>query len=151
MSEFSLHPRLAADCMVLGELPLCLVLLQNNSLFPWLVLVPKINGLREIIDLPPEDQQVLMAEIAAVSSVVKEVFAPYKLNVAGLGNVVEQLHIHVIARFTNDIAWPDPVWGKGVELYQAQAAADILETLQKSFAKIAGFVPLESSFCSPPC
>jgi diadenosine tetraphosphate (Ap4A) HIT family hydrolase len=118
--------------------------LQKNALFPWLVLVPTQDGLSEIIDLSEPDRLALMQEIAAVSELVREVFSPYKLNIAALGNVVEQLHIHIIARYRHDSAWPDPVWGRGSRDYDNQSLAEITLALQKAFAKLAGFVPLES-------
>ena len=112
-SAFSLHPRLAADTLPIGELALCQVLLMNDARFPWIILVPRRPALREIIDLAPEDQATLLAEITAVSRVLQRLIEPQKLNVAAIGNVVAQLHIHIVARFEDDTAWPAPVWGHG--------------------------------------
>lgn len=107
-----LDERIANSTALIAELPLCNVYLQNESRFPWLVLVPRIADVSELIDLSEADQQQLTREIALVSKLVKSMFQPDKLNVANLGNVVAQLHIHVVARFKTDAAWPDPIWGK---------------------------------------
>ena len=110
---FSLHPRLAADTHHVGDLPLCSVLLIDDARFPWLVLVPRRPDLREIVDLPAEERAVLIEEIAAASRALQGVSGAEKLNVGAIGNVVPQLHIHVVARFATDLAWPAPVWGQG--------------------------------------
>ena len=89
------------------------VQMKNDSRFPWLILVPEVPGLKDLHDLSPEDQVTAMAEIDTVSRVLSDLHAPDKINVAALGNMVPQLHIHVIARFTTDEAWPAPVWGVG--------------------------------------
>lgn len=102
---------ISSTCLV-AELPLCNLYLQNESRFPWLVLVPRREDVSELIDLSIEDQQTLTCEIAMVSQLMKAKFRPDKLNVANLGNIVTQLHIHVIARYETDGAWPGPVWGK---------------------------------------
>jgi diadenosine tetraphosphate (Ap4A) HIT family hydrolase len=111
MTDFELDSRLDADTLLLADWPLCRVLRFNDRTYPWLVLVPRRRGAREIIDLDPADQQTLLGEIGRASRALKKALAPEKLNVAALGNVVPQLHIHVIARFTDDPAWPRPVWG----------------------------------------
>ena len=108
---FALDPRLAADTLRLGSLKLCEVLLFNDSRFPWLILVPARAGLVEIVDLNAEDRALLMQEISIASQALKKVTNCHKLNVAALGNQVRQLHVHVIARFEADAAWPNPVWG----------------------------------------
>lgn len=112
MVEFSLAPELARDCIELADWPLCKVLLMNDSQYPWFILVPRKPNLKESIDLDDVDQLMLMKESAKLSQLLKEVFNPDKLNVAALGNMVPQLHIHHIARFKTDVAWPAPVWGK---------------------------------------
>ena len=110
---FVLDARLAADTHLIGDLPLSQLRLFDDARFPWFVLVPRIAGARELIDLDEGDQRTLLAEINRVGRVMETEFRPDKLNVAALGNVVPQLHVHVIARFTNDAAWPHPVWGRG--------------------------------------
>jgi diadenosine tetraphosphate (Ap4A) HIT family hydrolase len=122
MTDFSLHPQLAADTVLVEELPLCSVRLMNDKRFPWFILVPKREGVREVIDLTPGDQALLWQEVAAVSRQLQLSFKPDKLNIAALGNMVPQLHVHVIARFKNDAAWPKPVWSVGEA--QAYSAAE---------------------------
>ncbi|PLT26565.1 HIT domain-containing protein [Pseudoalteromonas sp. MelDa3] len=110
--EFELAPELKRDCIDLADWPLCKVLLLNDSQYPWFVLVPRQPALREIIDLSEGDQIVYLKESAKLSKLIMNVFKPDKLNIAALGNMVPQLHIHHIARFTTDAAWPAPIWGK---------------------------------------
>ncbi len=109
---FELAPELKRDCIELADWPLCKVLLLNDSQYPWFILVPKKAGLKEIIDLSEDEQVTYLRESAKLSHLLMRVFNPDKLNVAALGNMVPQLHIHHIARFTSDAAWPAPVWGK---------------------------------------
>jgi diadenosine tetraphosphate (Ap4A) HIT family hydrolase len=109
--SWTLHPQLEADADAVGDLPLSRLLLANDANYPWLLLVPRRAGASEIIDLSESDQIRLAAEIAAVSHALKAAAPCDKLNVAALGNVVAQLHVHVIARRRNDPAWPKPVWG----------------------------------------
>lgn len=109
---WSLDPQLARDCTVLGDLALSRVLLNNDANFPWVILVPRRAGAVELIDLPEAERAALTAEINDVSRALKAITACDKLNVAALGNVVAQLHVHIIARFKVDAAWPNPVWGK---------------------------------------
>jgi diadenosine tetraphosphate (Ap4A) HIT family hydrolase len=113
MTSFVLDPRLDADTIPIGALALSRVLLMNDARYPWLILVPERPNLAEIIDLPEADRVVLMQEIAAVSEALKRLYGPDKLNVGALGNRVRQLHVHVLARFESDAAWPGPVWGMG--------------------------------------
>ena len=110
--EFSLAPELVRDCIELADWPLCKVLLMNDSQYPWFILVPRKANLKESIDLSESEQVLLMQESAKLSRLLKEVLNPDKLNVAALGNMVPQLHIHHIARYKTDVAWPTPVWGK---------------------------------------
>jgi diadenosine tetraphosphate (Ap4A) HIT family hydrolase len=119
-TRFALDARLIADTHAIGELPLSQLLLMDDARFPWLILVPRIAGARELIDLDERDQQSLLAEINLVGRALETLLNPNKLNVAALGNVVPQLHVHVIARFTGDAAWPQPVWGRGERLAYAE-------------------------------
>jgi diadenosine tetraphosphate (Ap4A) HIT family hydrolase len=107
----SLHPVLRADTVPLGDLLLSQALIATDANYPWLILVPRRAGVTELIDLDAADRAQLMDEIAAVSTALRKVTACDKLNVAALGNMVAQLHVHVIARRKNDAAWPKPVWG----------------------------------------
>ena len=106
--DWSLDPQLARDTLAIGDLALSRLLLMNDANYPWLILVPRRPGLSEIIDLGPEETQ-LMTEISQVARALKAVTACDKLNVAALGNLVPQLHVHIIARRTSDAAWPRPV------------------------------------------
>ena len=111
--SFALDPRLAADTHAIGILPFSELLLMDDARFPWVILVPRIAGARELIDLDEGDQRLLLGEIDRVARVLEAMLHPDKLNIAALGNVVPQLHVHVIARFASDAAWPNPVWGRG--------------------------------------
>jgi len=110
-SSWSLDPQLAADTIPVGDLALCRVLLANDANYPWLVLVPRRPALTELIDLEENEQMQLLAEIDAAARALKSATTCDKLNIAALGNRVAQLHVHVIARFRGDSAWPKPVWG----------------------------------------
>lgn len=109
--DFELDPRLDADCLFLADWPLCRVLRMNDRAYPWLILVPRRTAKREIIDLASADQAMLLEEIGRASRAMTKALKPEKLNVAALGNMVPQLHVHVIARFADDPAWPRPIWG----------------------------------------
>ena len=113
---FVLESQLDNDTHEVGRLPLSRVLLMNDARFPWLILVPERVGLVEVIDLPTPERLQLWDEIALTSEVLKAMYGPDKLNVAALGNMVRQLHVHVVARFTSDPAWPKPVWGSGAPI-----------------------------------
>jgi diadenosine tetraphosphate (Ap4A) HIT family hydrolase len=110
-SVWSLNPQLEKDTIEIGDLPLSRVLVIKDAHYPWLLLVPRCEGAIEIIDLAEVEQAQLMTEISRVARALKEVTKCDKLNIAALGNVVPQLHVHVIARRTSDIAWPRPAWG----------------------------------------
>ena len=109
---WSLHPQLAADTHKVGDLPLSRVLIIKDANYPWVILVPRQAGISEILDLGASEQTQLMGEIARTGAALKAITACDKLNIAALGNVVPQLHVHVIARSRSDPAWPHPVWGK---------------------------------------
>ena len=109
--SWSLHPQLEQDTEGVGDLPLSRLLVSNDASYPWLLLVPRRPGVREIIDLDEKDQSQLMIEIAHTSRALKDMTACHKLNIAAIGNVVPQLHVHIVARRHDDPAWPKPVWG----------------------------------------
>ena len=109
---FTLDPRLAQDTHFLGDFPLCRLLLMNDAQYPWFILVPRQADVTEIFQLSLEEQAVLWQEATVLAELLKDAFAADKMNVAALGNVVAQLHVHVIARRKADPAWPAPVWGK---------------------------------------
>jgi diadenosine tetraphosphate (Ap4A) HIT family hydrolase len=126
MTDFALDPTLAADTTPVGDLALSTLLLARDARFPWLILVPRRPGMVEIIDLGAADRALLLDEIAAVSESLRAVTGCDKLNVAALGNQVRQLHVHVIARFRTDTAWPRPVWGSGDPVAYEATARDRL-------------------------
>ena len=110
---FTLDPQLAADTTDVFAMPLCDVRLAKDARFPWLILIPRRSGMADIIDLEAEDRQALLDDVVRASEALKAVTGCDKLNVAALGNQVRQLHVHVIARFEADPAWPGPIWGSG--------------------------------------
>lgn len=109
---FTLHPDLIRDGVPMGDFPLCRVLLINDAAYPWFVLVPMIDGLRDTIDMNANDHATLWEESRTFSQAIMTAFAGEKLNVAALGNMTPQLHIHHIVRYAADAAWPGPIWGK---------------------------------------
>lgn len=111
-TDFELHERLAADTIALGDWPLSRVLLMNDAQYPWVILVPRRAGIREIYELDPADQQALLQESVRLGREMMQLFRGHKLNVAALGNVVPQLHLHHVVRRQDDPAWPAPVWGR---------------------------------------
>ncbi|MGY4516020.1 HIT family protein [Lysobacter sp. HA18] len=136
MTDWSLHAQLAADTHPVASLALCDILLMNDARWPWLILVPRIDGARDWIDLDRESQHRLSDEIAGASQTLRDLHAPDKLNVAALGNMVPQLHVHVIARFRTDAAWPRPVWGVGdAAPYSPEALPGVLQSLRERFGR----------------
>lgn len=124
---FELDARLAADTQVLAEWPLCRVLLMNDQRFPWVILVPRFVGMREFHDVPAEHKAQFQAEIDRASLSLQALTKAHKMNVAALGNMVPQLHVHVVARFDGDDAWPAPVWGVGKAApYAGTEAAELI-------------------------
>jgi diadenosine tetraphosphate (Ap4A) HIT family hydrolase len=121
---WSLHPQLVRDTIELGDLALSRVLIIKDANYPWLLLVPRRQGIVEIIDLDEVEQAQLMVEIARVGRALKAVTQCDKLNIAALGNAVPQLHVHVIARRKTDKAWPKPVWGAVEPLHHDFAELD---------------------------
>lgn len=133
--EWQLHPKLGEDTVPLAHWPLSELRLMDDANHPWLVLVPRVAGAVELIDLTDADQVRLVGEIARASRALRTGFAPDKLNVAALGNLVSQLHVHVIARFHDDIAWPRPVWGNAdARPYPPDALAHQVERLRAALA-----------------
>jgi diadenosine tetraphosphate (Ap4A) HIT family hydrolase len=132
--KFELHPQLAADTFVIGDLPLCRVLLMNDARFPWVILVPRRKDISEIYDLTMQDQQLLWQESALVAEKLMKLTEADKMNIAALGNVVPQLHVHHVARFQTDAVWPKPIWGQGVaEPYSESDKQQMLRNLSEMF------------------
>ncbi|SHL26361.1 HIT domain-containing protein [Roseibium suaedae] len=134
MKAFDINPRLEGDSLFVADLPLCAVRLMKDANYPWLMLIPRRGDLIEIIDLPEEDQQQLMREIALASRILKAATDCEKINVGAIGNMVSQLHVHVVARFREDAAWPAPVWGAvPATAYESGKAERLIATLQDAF------------------
>ncbi len=109
---FELHRQLAADTIVVGDLELCRVLLMNDANYPWLILVPRQAKTCEVYELSEHHQALLWQEVTAIGQAMMQALGGHKLNIGALGNMVPQLHVHVIVRQPDDAAWPGPVWGK---------------------------------------
>jgi len=130
---FSLHPQLASDTRPVATLTLSDLLLINDSRYLWCILVPRLADLRDLHDLPRAHKTLMHEEIDCISVVVKDLAQAHKMNVAALGNVVEQLHVHIIARHRDDAAWPAPVWGVGTaEPYTEDSANKLIRRLRDS-------------------
>ncbi len=129
---FQLHPQLEKDCFIIGKLTLCRVLMLDDSQYPWFILVPEVNDIAEIYQLSEHQQRQYFDESLAFSKNIMNFFKGDKLNVAALGNVVPQLHIHHIVRYKNDACWPAPVWGaKPAISYDKEQAAQLISQLQQ--------------------
>ena len=130
---WSLHPQLAKDTFPVGDLALTRVVLANDANYPWLILVPRLPALVELIDLEENAQIQLLGEIAAAARALKNATECDKLNIAALGNQVSQLHVHVIARRHNDAAWPKPVWGANAPAsYEPKARDRLIDALRRA-------------------
>jgi diadenosine tetraphosphate (Ap4A) HIT family hydrolase len=140
VTEFLLHPQLAEDTIILGDFPLCRVLLAKDGNYPWVILVPRINGISEFHQLNAAQQTQYLIESNEVSLFLVDGLHADKVNIAMLGNMVPQLHIHHVARFKNDACWPKPIWGQVAATQRTEkAAAQLIEiintTLQAKFVK----------------
>lgn len=132
---FRMDERLVKDTIVLGDFGLSRVLLMNDSRYPWLILVPRIVDASEVFALTAQQQQQLWQETSLIGQVLKNVFQADKINIATLGNVVKQLHMHVVVRMQGDEAWPAPVWGKGqAQPYSTEALAEVSLRLHAALA-----------------
>ena len=109
---FQLHPQLEKDCIRIGKLALSGLLLMNDNQFPWFILVPEIEGITEIYQLDKRQQEILIEESSLLAERLATLYKADKINIAAIGNLVPQLHIHHVVRYKHDIAWPSPVWGK---------------------------------------
>jgi len=122
MTDFALDPRLAADSVFIADGPLSQVRLMDDTRFPWLVLVPRVEGASEWLDLDGGRQRLLLAEINQAGQLVRALPGVHKLNIGALGNIVRQLHVHLVGRHEGDAAWPGPVWGSGSAVRYEPAA-----------------------------
>jgi len=132
--SFTLHPALKKDCIELGQLELCRVLLMNDSQFPWLILVPERENITEIYQLSYEEQQQLIRESSYIAEQLTTLYRADKMNIAALGNMVPQLHIHHVVRYKTDKAWPAPIWG----MFDAQAYTS--NDLEMVLEQLKGFI-----------
>ncbi|MFA7430959.1 MAG: HIT family protein [Rhodospirillaceae bacterium] len=132
-ARFTLDPKLEADTIEVARWPLCRVLLMNDRTYPWLILVPQRADIIEMHHLEPEDRTRLIHEIALAARLLENATKAHKINIGALGNVVSQLHVHVIARFKEDPAWPKPVWGhQPPEPYDSASLAHTMRMLRES-------------------
>ncbi|CAM2905588.1 HIT family protein [Vibrio neptunius] len=138
--SFELHPQLVKDTSVIGHFPLTIALLHKDNAVPWVILVPKRDNLKELHHLPMQEQQQFLLESQAVSQALEATFRPDKLNLGALGNMVPQLHVHHIARFKDDVAWPGPVWGNTQGDFRSE------EEQQAILSKIQNVLSLSSLF-----
>ncbi|WP_314409298.1 HIT domain-containing protein [Pseudomonas kuykendallii] len=138
---FTLDPQLEHDTLPIGDFPLCRLLLINDAQYPWFVLVPRREDVAEVFQLSEADRQALWDETTFLAEALKDTFAADKINVAALGNVVSQLHMHVIARRRSDVAWPAPVWGKHPpKPYEAAQVDTIKDKLRVVLASSFTFI-----------
>ena len=130
---YLLHPRLNTDTFPICDMDLCEARLMNDQRFPWVILVPRRNAITEVHQLTRDDQNLLIHESSITADVLGDLFAADKINVAALGNLVPQLHWHVIARNRRDPAWPGPVWGYGQSIpYDEKESTLLVEKLQRA-------------------
>jgi diadenosine tetraphosphate (Ap4A) HIT family hydrolase len=129
----ALHPQLENDCLILGKLELCHVLLMRDANYPWCILVPDREDITEIHHLSETEQLQLTRESGRLSQVLESIFSPDKLNIASLGNVVPQCHVHHVVRYHTDVAWPAPVWGRvPAREYSAEALAEVAGAIKQA-------------------
>jgi diadenosine tetraphosphate (Ap4A) HIT family hydrolase len=139
---FELDPRLKQDCVILGQFPLSLLLLMNDSRYPWFILVPRRAGIREIFQLAEADRHQLLAESCSLAEALAADFALDKLNIAAIGNLVPQLHLHHVVRYQADASWPAPVWGKLPAI--RYDASELIGLRQRVLGlNLPGFQPLD--------
>ena len=132
--SFQLHPRLKQDCIAIGRFELCQLLMMNDSLYPWFILVPERADVQEIYQLSKTERQLLTEESSYLAEKLAVLYQADKMNIAAIGNIVPQLHIHHIVRFQTDKAWPAPVWGKFTAVpYTEQQIADTMIRIKDQF------------------
>ncbi len=137
---FKLHSQLAKDCIEVGDFPLSKLLLMNDAQYPWCILVPRVEGITEVFQLVEADQQRLAGESALLSRLLSEAFTADKMNIAALGNLVSQLHVHHVVRYHDDAAWPAPVWGR----LPARACSE--SEIRERFLRLRRVLPLDFKF-----
>ena len=144
MSKFVLNPRLVKATFPIGDLALCRVLLLDDRRYPWVLMVPRRENITEIVDLTPVDRSVLIEEIAVVSDAMRKQFQPFRLNIADIGNKAPQLHIHIVARNTEDEAWPAVVWSRPLVPFENAKMAEVVRSpLSEAITERAPFTELD--------
>lgn len=129
---FELHPRLKQDCIAIGRFELCQLLMMNDSQYPWFILVPEKAGIKEVYQLGKAEQNMLIEESSTLAENLAILYGADKMNIAAIGNMVPQLHIHHVVRYQTDIAWPAPIWGKFAAVpYTDQQITDNMELVKK--------------------
>jgi diadenosine tetraphosphate (Ap4A) HIT family hydrolase len=137
--SFQLHSRLQQDCVVLGRFELCQLLMMNDSQYPWFILVPQKAGITELYQLAQSDRQLLIEESSYLSENLAVLFQADKMNVAAIGNLVPQLHIHHVVRYQTDKAWPAPIWGKFNAIpYTEQQIIETLSLVKERLGSLTG-------------
>lgn len=136
MTDFTLDTRFQSDSFFVTDLELCHIRLMNNGYFIWFLLIPRLNDIIHLTDLSFSNQQILMQEINQVSKIVQKLFNPTRLNIGALGNIVPQMHWHVIARHDTDKAWPNPVWGFKAPHYENNQQDTIITLFQNALSTI---------------
>lgn len=135
MNAFELDPRLARDTELVASLGLCQLRIMKDSRWPWFMLVPQRNGLSELFELTPLDQAILTFETNMVAAALKKATGAEKINVAAIGNIVRQLHVHIVARSDGDPNWPGPIWGFGqAAAYEDTAKQSLIKSLTENLA-----------------
>ena len=135
--NFILNPVLAKDCIEITNLHLSKMLLMNDRRYPWLILVPRRTAITEIHHLPTKDQRSLFNEITEVAEFLEKEFKPTKINIGAIGNIVPQLHVHLVGRKSDDAAWPNPVWGHSSPInYKNSEAIQIIKKIERKFTKV---------------
>ena len=129
MSEFTLDPRLDHDSFYIMDLELCQLRLMNNQDYKWLILIPKISNIIHYTDLTIAQQQKLSLEINQIATILQKLYQPDRLNIAALGNIVKQMHWHIICRYHHDQYWPDPIWGRECKHYADQQERPIISQI----------------------
>jgi len=129
---FELHPRLKQDCIAIGRFELCQLLMMNDSQYPWFILVPEKAGIKEVYQLGKAEQNMLIEESSILAENLALLYGADKMNIAAIGNLVPQLHIHHVVRYQTDIAWPAPIWGKFAAVpYSEQQITDNMALVKK--------------------
>ena len=136
MSIFQLHPRLQHDCFIVGNFGLSQLLMMNDNQYPWFILVPRRVEIKEIHQLEEADRQMLLTESCVLAKTMEQIYQPDKLNIAAIGNLVPQLHVHHVARYQTDKTWPAPIWGKlPAQPYTQQQAELQINRLRDALAE----------------